>query len=152
MLFIADKNSIQAHTKWKITNKDILNGKKKLTYFSPGGYSIKDTQDRIICFDWCDSLGNYEEENQSIIESAQYSFDYDHINASLEEDGYNELIKKEHRLELFKDFKEMEEIFCVIDIDNEEVPFEGNIECIYFELYDPISNERVMLIGEYDGE
>lgn len=148
MLFVADRSTIQAITKWKITNEDILNGKKKLTYFSPGGYSIKDTQGRIICFDWCNSCGDYDEEDNSIIEATQYSFDYDHINSSLEQDGYNELVKEEHRLELFKDFKEMEEVFCTIDIDKEEVPYEDNIECIYFELYDPISKESKMLIGE----
>ena len=36
-MFISDDSTIQAFTKWKITNEDILSGKKKLTYFSPGG-------------------------------------------------------------------------------------------------------------------
>lgn len=150
-MVISDDSTIQAFTKWKITNEDILSGKKKLTYFSPGGYSIKDKQGRVIYFDWNDFFGDYSDD-KSIIESEQYSFDYNHVNESLKEEGHNELIKKEHRLELFKDFKEIHETYCTIDIDEEEVNYEGNIECIYFELYDPISKKSIMLIGEKEDE
>lgn len=151
MLFIYDKSSIQCYVKWKIINKDVLEGKKKITYFSPGGYCFEDKQGREICFDWQDSCGD-QYLDKGIVETTQYSFDYDYINSSLEDDGYNDLIKPEHRLEFFKDFKKFIETHVTLDIDEEEQDEEGNVECIYFELYDPISDERLMLLGEYDGE
>lgn len=148
MLFIADRSTVQANTIWKITNRDIIEGNSKLTYFSPGGYSIKDNQDRLICFDWCDSCADYNEDDKSLLEATQYSLDYDHINDSLIEESHNDLVKDEHRLELFKDFKEIIETYCTIDIDGKEVPYEDNIECIYFELYDPISEEKLILLDK----
>lgn len=150
MLFIYDKSAVQARTKWRITDKDIIKKKKELTYFSPGGYSFKDSQGRVICFDWSDSCANYNKDDNTILEVEQYSLDHDFITSSLEDDGHNDLIKEEYRLDLFKDFKELVETHCTIDIDGEEVSYEGHIECIYFELYDPISDVSVMLIGEKD--
>lgn len=136
---------IQAKTIWKITNEDIIKGNSKLTYFSPGEYSFKDNQERLICFDFINSCIDYKDNN--LLEVNQYSLDYDYINSSLKSDGYNDLIKKEHRLELFKDFEKMIETYCTIDIDSEEVPYENNIECIYFEVYDPISEKKIILIN-----
>lgn len=150
MLFISDPSTIEARSKWRIINKDILDKKKELTYFSPGGYCFKDKYDRQICFDWCDSRGDYDENDKSIIEATQYSFDYDFITSSLEDDKNFELIQEEYRLELFKDFVEFIELHCTIDIDKEEVPQEGNIECIYFELFEPASGESLVLLNKED--
>lgn len=146
MLFIADRSAVQANSVWKIINPEIT--KENLTYFSPGGYSFEDKQKRVICFDWCDSCSDFDEEDNRLLDVTQYSLDYDHINSCLESDGYDELIKKEHRLELFKDFEKMIETYCTIDIDGEEVPYENNIECIYFEVYDPILEKKIVLIGD----
>jgi len=148
MLNISDRSSIQCFTKWKIINPDILNGKKKITYFSPGGYAFKDNQDREFYFDWQDSCGDLNLE-EGLVESEQYSFNYDFVNSSLK---YKDLIKPNHRLEFFKDFKEFTETHVTLDIDKEEFDQDNNVECIYFEVYDPILDERIMLIGEYDGE
>lgn len=152
MLFISDKSTVQAYTKWRITNKEVAKKKKMLTYFSPGGYTFEDSKGRKICFDWCDSCADYNEYDHTILEAEQYSLDYDFISSSLKDDGYDDLIKEEYRLELFKDFKKLTETHCTIDIDEEEVNYEGNIECIYFELYDPISEKSIMLIGEKEDE
>lgn len=151
MLFISDRSSIQCFAKWKIINQDVLEGKKKITYFSPGGYCFKDNQDREICFDWQDSCGDLNLE-KGLVETEQYSFDYDFINSSLSDSRYEDLIKPEYRLEFFKDFKEFIETHVTLDIDGEEHDETGNIECVYFEIYDPICMKRTMLIGEYDGE
>lgn len=151
MFFISDKSTIQCYIKWKIINKDVLEGKKKITYFSPGGYCFKDNHGRELCFDWQDSCGDLDLE-KGILETTQYSLDYDYITSSLEDDGHHELIQDEYRLEFFKDFKEFVETHVTLDIDEEEQDETDNVECIYFELYDPISDERLMLIGEYDGE
>lgn len=150
-MFISDRSSIQCFIKWKIINQDILEKKKEITYFSPGGYIFKDNQGREICFDWQDSCGDLNLE-EGLVETEQYSLDHDFINSSLEQNKFIELIKLEHRLELFKDFKELTETHVTLDIDEEEFDQDGNVECIYFELYDPISEERLMLIGEYDGK
>lgn len=147
MIGIEDKNSIQGKVKWKIKNKDILNGEKEITYVSPGGYSFKDKQERIINFDWQDSGSDVDLEEGLII-SELYSLDYDFINNSLNSAGYNELTKEEHRLELFKEFDKFEEIFLLTDVDEEEVDLREDLDCVYFELYDPISNKVLMLIGE----
>lgn len=151
MLFVSDRSSIQCFAKWKIINPDVLSGKKKITYFSPGAYGFKDNQGREIYFDWQDSCGDLNLE-KGLVETEQYSFDYDFINSSLKDSGHEELINPEHRLEFFKDFKEFIETHVTLDIDEEECDQTNNVECVYFEVYDPICMERVMLIGEYDGE
>lgn len=69
---------IQAKTIWKITNKDIIKGNSKLTYFNPGEYSFKDNQERLICFDFINSCIDYKDNN--LLEVNQYSLDYDYIN------------------------------------------------------------------------
>lgn len=145
MLLVADKSSVQGKVVWKIKNKDILEGKRKITYISPGGYSFWDKKDRLLHFDWQDSESSII--NDTIV-SELYSLDYCHINDMLKEEELDELIKEEHRLEFFKDFKRFEEVFCFTDIDEEEVDINNDLECIYFELFDPISNQVLMLIGE----
>lgn len=153
MLFIADRSTVQANSVWRIKNPKIT--KDNLTYFSPGGYSFEDKDKRVIYFDWCDSRADFNEEDNRLLDVTQYSFDYDHINSSLESDGYNDLIKEEHRLELFKDFVKMVEAYCTIDINGKDVPYEDHIECIYFEVYDPISEKEIVLLdkeGIYNGK
>lgn len=143
MLFIADKSAIQAEVKWEIINKDILDGNKKITYISPGGFSFCDDKGRVICFDWQDSGSRIE---GKYIISDLLSFDYNYINDSLKYNGSEDLIKDEHRLEFFNNFKQFIEIYCLIDIDGEESNHENNLECVSFELYDPISNTELKLI------
>lgn len=143
MLFIYDKSTVQGVVKWRIKDKDILSGKKKITYISPGGYTFETKAGNLISFDFSDSGTNIDLE-KGIIESELYSLDYEFINFSLKENKLSELIKEEHRLELFKDFKEFNEVNCFTDVD------EVDLECIYFELYDPISEEILMLKGEYN--
>lgn len=149
MIFIWDKSTVQARVKWKIKDDNILSGKNKITYISPGSFSFRTNDDKEIYFDFCDS-GSDLYLDKAMIESQLYSLDYEYINDYLEEQGYYDLIKEEHRLELFKDFKEMIEAYCFIDVD--EVEQEIDIECIYFELFDPKTEEILMLIGEYDNE
>ena len=55
MLFIYDRTTLQGKVKWKITDDNILSGKDKITYISPGGYSFRDKLGRVICFDFSDS-------------------------------------------------------------------------------------------------
>ena len=147
MIGITDKSSIQGKAKWKIKNKDILDGKRKITYISPGAYSFKDKHGRIIDFDWQDSGSNVDLEEGLII-SEMYSLDYGFINDCLRIEGYNYLIKEEHRLDLFKEFDKFEEIFLFTDVDEEDVDLREDLDCVYFELFDPISNKVLMLIGE----
>lgn len=149
MIFIWDKSTVQARIKWKIKDENILSGKNKITYISPGSFGFKTNDDKEIYFDFCDSGSNVDLQ-QGIIESELFSLDYEYINDYLQEQEYNDLIKEEHRLEMFKDFKEMIEVYCFTDIDGVEQ--EIDMECIYFELFDPKTEEILMLIGEYDNE
>lgn len=149
MIFIWDKSTVQARIKWKIKDENILSGKNKITYISPGSFGFKTSDDKEIYFDFCDS-GSDLYLDKAMIESQLYSLDYEYINDYLEEQGYYDLIKEEHRLEMFKDFKEMIEVYCFTDIDGVEQ--EVDMECIYFELFDPKTEEILMLIGEYDNE
>lgn len=147
MLFVYDKNTVQGKVKWKIKDNNILSGKEEITYVSPGGYSFRDKSGRLICFDFSDTGSNVNID-EGLIVSELYSLDYNFINDTLKDDGLEELIKKEHRLELFKDFKDLEEAYCFLDVDQQER--EVDLECVYFELYDPISEEVLMLVGECD--
>lgn len=145
MLFIYDKSSLQATVVWKIKDKDILSGNKEITYISPGGYSFITNNNDKISFDFSDS-GSTVNLKKGTILSELFSLDYDFINDTLKEHGLDHLIKDEHRLELFKDFKEFTEIHCFTDVDGEECEVE--LECIHFELYDPISEDNLVLLGE----
>lgn len=149
MLFVYDKSTVQGKVKWKIKNPDILSGKKKITYISPGGYTFRTNNNELIGFDFCDSSSilNLKE---GIITSELFSIEHEYITEQLEQDGYNHLIKEDgdYRLDLFKDFKEFTEVYCFVDVDEEEV--DEDLECVYFELYDPISEEVLMLVGECD--
>lgn len=149
MLFIYDKSSVQARVKWKIKDENILSGKNKITYISPGGFIFKTKDDKEICFDFNDS-GSDLDLKKGIITSELFSLDYEYINDNLKEKGYENLIKEKHGLELFKDFEEVVDAYCFIDVDMCEQEVE--MECIYFELFDPKSEEIIMLIGEYDNE
>lgn len=147
MLFISDRSALQGRVKWKIKDENILSGREKITYVSPGGYSFTDKLGRLICFDFCDSGSDvYLEEG--LIVSDLYSLDYDFINDTLKDDGFEELMKEEHRLDLFKNFNRLAEVHCFLDVDEKEREVE--LECVYFELYDPISEEVLMLVGECD--
>lgn len=145
MLFIYDKSSLQATVVWQIKDKDILSQKKKITYISPGGYSFITNNGDEISFDFSDSGSTLNLEKGTIL-SELFSLDYDFINSTLKEHNLNHLIKEEHRLELFEDFKEFTEIYCFTDVDGEECEVE--LECIHFELYDPISDDNLVLLGE----
>lgn len=149
MLFISDKSTVQCNAEWKIINKDVLDKKKKITYFSPGGYTFIDRSGKNICFDFCDSCGDWNDEGTAI-ETTQYSIDVDFITDSLKEDGYDDLVKEDYRLDFFKDFVAFDELHCTLDIDEEEFDQHGNVECIYFELFDPISEETLILINKKD--
>lgn len=144
MLFIYDKSSVQGIVKWKIKDENILSGKNKITYISPGAYSFITKDDKKITFDFADSGSDLDLE-KGIIISELYSLDHDFINDMLVEEGYDKLRKEEHRLELFKDFKEFDDVYCFTDVDG--VEYEIELECIYFELFDPISEETLILIG-----
>ena len=143
-----DRSSIQGYTKWRILNKDIAKKHKKLTYFSPCGYSFETNDGKEIYFDWYDCRAYYNENDNTIIESTQFSLDYDFISNALEQKNLKDLVKNEYRLELFKDFKKFKELNCTIDIDEVESSYEGNIECVYFEVHDPISNETIVLLDK----
>lgn len=145
MLLIYDKSALQATVVWQIKDNDILSGKKEITYISPGGYTFKTNSGDEISFDFADS-GSVVNLDKGNIFSELFSFDYDFVNYSLKEHGLNHLIKDEHRLELFEDFKEFTEIYCFTDVDGEECEVE--LECIHFELYDPISDDNLILLGE----
>ena len=147
MLFIYDRTTLQGKVKWKIKDDNILSGKDKITYISPGGYSFRDKLGRVICFDFSDSGSNLCLD-EGLIVSELYSLDYDFTNDTLKDDGYEELMKEEHRLDLFKNFERFEEIHCFTDVNQEEREVE--LECVYFELYDPLSEEVLMLVGECD--
>lgn len=145
-MFISDKSTIQCITKWRIINKDILEGKKKITYFSPGGYTFVDKNGRKIGFDWEDNCSNYDEKDNSIIVSEQYTIDCECITSCLQHQGYNDLIANDYRLDFFKDFLEFNEVHAALDIDIEEFDQTNNLECVHFELYDPISDKNIILI------
>ena len=148
MLFVYDKNSLQGKVIWKIKDEDILNKKKAITYFSPGSFSFVDQNNNVIYFDWSDSNTEITEDGKII--SELYSFDYDYITESLKENKYKDKINDEYRLNLFDSFKKLDEINYVADID--EKGKEIDIECIYFELFDPKSGKVLMLIGECEVE
>ena len=145
MLFIYDKSSVQATVVWKIKDEDILSKKKEITYISPGGYSFITNNEEEISFDFCDSGSNINLKKGTIM-SELFSLDHEYINECLEDNNFNHLTKEEHRLELFKDFKEFTEIYCFTDVDLEEC--EVDLECIHFELYDPKTDENLVLIGD----
>lgn len=145
MLFIYDKSAVQATIKWQIKDKDILSKKKEITYISPGGYTFVTNNGDEISFDFSDSGSSINLKKGTII-SEVFSLDYDFINDTLKDNNLNHLIKDEHRLELFENFKEFTEIYCFTDVDGEEC--EIDLECIHFELYDPISEENLVLIGK----
>ena len=149
MLFVYDKSTIQGKVKWKIKNPDILSGKKKITYISPGGYTFRTNNNELIGFDFGDSSSNLDLK-EGTITSELFSIEHEYITEQLEQDGYNHLIKEDgdYRLDLFKDFKEFTEVYCFVDVDEEEI--DEDLECVYFELYDPISEEVLMLVGECD--
>ena len=145
MLFIYDKYALQATVVWQIKDNDILSGKKQITYISPGGYSFKTNSGEELSFDFADS-GSVVNLDKGTIFSELFSFDYEYVNDSLKSNNLEHLVKEEHRLEFFKDFKEFTEIFCFTDVDGEECYVD--LECIHFELYDPASGNSLMLIGE----
>lgn len=145
MLLIYDKSALQATVVWQIKDNDILSGKKQITYISPGGYTFKTNSGDEISFDFADS-GSVVNLDKGNIFSELFSFDSDFVNDSLKSHNLNHLIKDEHRLELFKDFKEFTEIYCFTDVDGEECEIE--LECTHFELYDPISDDNLILLGE----
>lgn len=145
MIFIYDKFALQATVVWQIKDNDILSQNKKITYVSPGGFTFKTNNGEEISFDFSDS-GSIINLDKGTIFSELFSLDYEFINDYLDSNNLNHLIKEEHRLELFKDFKEFTEIYCFTDVDEEECEVE--LECIHFEVYDPISKNNLMLIGE----
>jgi hypothetical protein len=140
-----------------------------LTFFSPGGYTFTHKSGKHVCFDFCESEGEYIE-NERMLEWSQKEIDNHHITNSLKEDGYNELIQEQYDINFFKDSKmdlvtipedricPIDEIHCCMDliINGEEVLEVDDdlyIEPVYMAVYDPYDlNEYVELYNKLTPE
>ena len=148
---------INVYCIWKVKEGTIKN-EEDLTFIAPGSFSFTKNEKDIIMFDFI---------YYSIyIETVGKDF---YINAHLEnlENDYikenlidNNIIvnTNDFTLDLFKDGKidlinQKNEMFCTIDINEEEVNnYLDVLEPKYLEVYDSITNEKVILINTLDNK
>lgn len=149
-----------AYIVWKI-KEGVKIKKEDLTYFSPGGYTFTHKSGKHINFDFMDSWGNYNEDD-NILDFNQKELDSELISDGLINYMDQDLIREEYNVDFFKDGKiELEnskdEMFCSMDLriagEIVEVDFSKYVEPVYMELFDSSNpDENVILLNKLTKE